>query len=155
MTPITFAELRPCLGDQPQELLAKISGSLLKRAETLLSIGARTATTNTPEFLTWNARGLILLLNVSAASGTGGLQPVLYNRDSSGGNTYQVNSTPTVVTTTGWRTYFFHPVYPATLNQAATVIQNVSCLLSPWCLVQILHGDASSYTYSLLGILVA
>jgi hypothetical protein len=82
-------------------------------------------------------------LNVTAASGTGGLTVRIQAQDPVSGNWVSVNAAPTAVTATG--TYFYQ-VYP---GASAGATQTTSSVLSHTWRIQINVGDSSSYTYSL------
>jgi hypothetical protein len=90
------------------------------------------------------------LLEVSVASGTGGLQVQLFANDFDIGNAYQaVNALPTAVTTAARFTYC---IYPGAAGGAYT--QATSAGLPPYFTVKVTHVDASSYTYSLKAYLL-
>lgn len=112
---------------------------------TLLASAARTATTTSADFLTYNARGLVVFLDVTAASGTGGLTVVAQLKDTVSGNYF---SLPGYVfgTATGRGVSFVIPGVVA--STGADVKQSLSYGLSQTMRVQITHGDATSYTYS-------
>jgi len=113
---------------------------------------ARTATTNSGDQTNFNGRGVRIVLSVTAASGTGGLQVQIQGKDSISGSYYQLNTTPAAVTATG--TYVYD-LYPAALDSAAGGITQKSQVLLPrtWR-VNVVAGDSSSYTYSISGITI-
>lgn len=111
---------------------------------TLLASAARTSTTASPQQTNHNAKGVMVTLNVTAASGAGGL--TLYVRAinpvtgvSSGG----LNNAPTAVTANGIYRYI---VYPGA--SGGSVTQATSLPLPRVWDININHGDSSSYTYS-------
>lgn len=115
---------------------------------TLLASATRTSSTISATQTNYNARGVILFLNVTAASGTGGLQTTLFYVDPisiSGSGT--VSALPTAVTTVTERTYVF---YPTTFSGTGSAIAQTTGIPVPraWY-ASVTHGDASNYTYSL------
>jgi hypothetical protein len=114
---------------------------------TLLASAARTATTSTATQINYNARGVILFLRITAASGTGGLQPRLFLVDALTDGQIAVIAAPTARTTTGSAAYVFYP--GSTAAAFVDLTQNVSLPLPRSWAVTVIHGDASSYTYSL------
>ena len=115
----------------------------------LLASAARTATTASADQVNYSARGVMVCLNVTAASGTGGLQVrLIYDDLISGGGAF-VGTPPTAIVATGFYSYIF---YPGAGLAAIAGNQQVNGVLSAplprnWK-ASIQHGDASSYTYS-------
>jgi len=105
----------------------------------LLASAARTATTSSPTLRNRWHRGVQLVLNVTAASGTGGLTLHIQQVDRDSGNTIDLAVDSATITATG--TYGFQMAPTA---NAATALY----LPTDWC-VKVVHGDGSSYTYSL------
>lgn len=107
---------------------------------TLLASAARTANALSPTQTNHNARGVVLFLNVTAASGTGGLTLRLWEYDPASAApviTYQASSP---IITTGLKRYAVYPGISGTdLGDNA--------LARTWA-VFVVAGDASSYTYS-------
>lgn len=117
----------------------------------LLSSDTRTASVTTPSQTNGAHRGVILLLNVTAASGTGGLIPQIRFNDLTGGSKI-IWSIPLPVTTTGTFIYVHYPgVNIANVGSARYV---VSLPLSQLWSVTVTHDDSSSYTYSLTAYLI-
>src|SRR5579871_3766078 len=93
------------------QLIAGLDGSGNIQAETLnqdmtlLASAARTATTNSAPQTNQNARGVLVYLNVTAASGTGGLRLAVQAQDPVSGNYININLLPTAVTATGLTAY--------------------------------------------------
>lgn len=115
-------------------------------ALTALASAARTTTTASSDLTNWNFRGIRVALNVTAASGTGGLQLQIQGKDSAISNTYYaINATPVAVTTTGVTVY---DLYPGALTVQGGITQVTAGLLSRVFRMNVIHGDASSYTYS-------
>jgi hypothetical protein len=118
---------------------------------TLLASAARTATTATADQTNTNWRGVILFLNITVASGTGGLQPTIQMKDSISGNYRNLVTAPTAIIATGQ--YVFH-YYPG-VNSTNLSQQQVGALQLPrvWR-INMTAGDSSSYTYSLSASMV-
>lgn len=118
----------------------------------LLASAARTATTASADQTNYNGRGVRLVLSVTAASGTGGLQAEIQGKDSISGAYFQLNTDPAAVTATG--TYVYD-LYPSTLSAAANgITQATQALLSRTWRVNVKAGDASSYTYSVSAVTI-
>jgi hypothetical protein len=112
----------------------------------LLASAARTATTTASGPTNHNARGVVVFLNVTAASGTGGLQVTLRAVDPVSGASFQLNATPAAVVATGQYAY---ELYPGASGAAAgSVQQRTAAALPRRFELTVVHGDASSYTYS-------
>lgn len=116
---------------------------------TLLPSAARTATvySDTQRNL-YGARGVQIVLNVTAASGTGGLTLTIEQFDPASGVWFGITAAATAVTATT-STPKVYTVYP---NGTATASHNVTALTSTsisaiWR-VKVTAGDSSSYTYS-------
>jgi hypothetical protein len=84
-------------------------------------------------------------MNITAASGTGGLQLTVENQDPVSGQWAQSNSTPTAVTATGLQKLQIYPGASST-NPGAT--QSSSGPLGRTWRIHVFAGDATSYTYS-------
>lgn len=110
---------------------------------TILASAARTVATTTPNQTNYNARGVIIFLNVTLASGTGGLTVRINGIDPVSGVVRGIPTAPTIVTAVG---HYNYVVYP---GASGGVVSAVSALILPrsWTL-QVSVGDASSYTYS-------
>lgn len=110
-----------------------------------LASAARTASTASPDITNHNARGIMVMLDVTAASGTGGLQVRVQAKDPVSGNYLGINSAPTAITAVGMRVYVLYPG----ANTTNTGIAQVSGQLVPRTFrIFVSHGDGSSYTYS-------
>lgn len=113
---------------------------------TLLASAARTATTNTSNQTNYNAKGIMLFLNITVASGTGGVKPRIFPIDPvSGVSGNQLNADPAFITANGL--YVFE-LYPG-VSSGGGLQQVQSGVLPRNFLVSIVHGDSTSYTYSL------
>ena len=114
--------------------------------QTALASAARTATTSSADITNYNGRGVMVFLNVTAASGTGGLTLTIQAKDPVSGNYFNLNANPSAVTSTGNGTVYI--VYPSTLTAAGNVTQSTQAVLPRTFRITVTHGDASSYTYS-------
>lgn len=114
---------------------------------TALASAARTGTTVSSDLVNYNHRGIVLILNVTAASGTGGLQVALQYKDPISAAYRSIGTLPTAVTTAIMTSITFYPSVDAA--SVAGVYNQQSILLPQQFRVSVLHGDASSYTYSL------
>jgi hypothetical protein len=109
---------------------------------TALASAARAAQTESADIVNVNCRGAVIFLNVTAASGTGGLQVVVRGKDPVSGAYVNLNNVPTAVIATGLLVYTF---YPGATAVGAATFQGV---LPRTFRIRVIHGDASSYTYS-------
>lgn len=146
MSALTLPTLIPDTADTERNLLAKLLGSV--RTGTALASAARTATTLSSTGQTLGYTGLIVYLNVTAASGTGGLTVRLFGVDPVTSAIATSATVSTAVTTVGLRVYHFGPGVGAA-NGGAASWGAVAVMLGSQFALQVLHGDASSYTYSL------
>lgn len=116
---------------------------------TLLASAARTTAQTTAVQYNYNFRGLILALNITAASGTGGLAVRLEPMDQVGGATgaaAYMNAAVTAIVATGLYHFLFYP------GSSTSGLKQVNSINVPYewrAIVSV--GDASSYTYSLTG----
>jgi hypothetical protein len=94
------------------------------------------------------ARALRLYLNITAASGTGGLQPIIRGYDKISGATVNLSTGGTAIIATGCYCYEMGLGLLSTAKQGN--IEECQNRPAPvqWD-VSIAVGDASSYTYSL------
>lgn len=130
----------------------KFNGTTWDRARnntesTLLASAARTVQTNSADQTNYSAKGLHVQLNVTAASGTGGLTVVVQGKDPVSGTYYDI-LVGTAIIATGITILKVYPGIVASANAAASDI-----LPRTWR-VQVRVGDASSYTYSVGSSLV-
>jgi len=113
---------------------------------TLLPSAARTVATACPVQNEVTARALRLYLSVTAASGTGGLQPIIRGYDKVSGNTVSLSTGGTAIVAVG--TY----CYEMGLGIGAASGNIKECQNRPapvqWD-VNVVAGDGTSYTYSL------
>jgi hypothetical protein len=146
MSDILLNTLLPDTADGERLLLAKMRG--IPIAGTALASAARTASTLSANFPTKGARGIIVYLNVTAASGTGGLTLRPFGVDPQTMAVATSGTTTGVITTVGLRVFHFGPGCGAA-NAGSSAWGSVGIMLGRLMALQVLHADASSYTYSL------
>ena len=113
----------------------------------VLASAARTTAQTQADQTNVYARGIAVVLDVTAASGTGALTLEIDGKDGTSGK-YFALLTGTGVTTTGTTVYRVYPGLTASANATA------SDLLPKTWRVKVSVGDASSYTYSVGAILL-
>jgi len=113
----------------------------------LLASAVRTASIDSPIITNNNARGVLIGINVTAVSGTGGLKIVVYGMR--GGNPIRLNVDHTAITTPGYYGIEIYPGASLTTYPPTGMIQRVAGVISDKFSVTVYHIDASSYTYSL------
>ena len=110
----------------------------------LLDSAARTAA---PDPIVFSGptryRGVRVLLNITAASGAGGLKVIISAIYA--GVAAALNTGGAAQTTTGLKVY---EIYPDAAAAAAGVVDAVSRQLPDEYQVEVTHADGSSYTYS-------
>jgi hypothetical protein len=112
---------------------------------TLVTSAARTATLTGADNVNRYVTGVEVICNVTAASGTGGLQVQIQGKDSVSG-AYYVVSTTTANTAVGViRNIIGANVFTVA---ATTTSVNVNTYVPYTWRIVVVHGDASSYTYS-------
>lgn len=136
--------------DGIRELLARMLGSPVRA--TGLASATRTATTSTLQFDGTQFSGLIAYLNVTAASGAGGLIIMVQYLDPTSGlwmSSLYAPSAPR--TTTG--TFSFAMGRGISAGTGSTIntsnAADRGAILGSAMRLSVLHSDASSYTYSL------
>jgi hypothetical protein len=112
---------------------------------TLISSGAQTTAQQSASQTNYNGGRVIVFLNVTAASGTGGLQLTIQGKDPTSGNWVNLTTLPTAVTATGMYVYELAPGDGAA---SGGVTQRTAGYLPRTWRVNIAVGDSSSYTYS-------
>ena len=127
------------------EVLTSAGGPLENTQGTLLTSAVRTTSTNSPAQTNYNARGVVIVLDVTAASGTGGLTVQIKAPDpvtTTGSN--QLHNNPTAVTATGQTLY---ALYPGASTTGGVVANAFSMVLPRSWFLTVNHGDGSGYTY--------
>lgn len=107
----------------------------------LLASASRSSAPTTSIQTNYNHRGVVVFLDVTAASGTGGLAIEIHGVDPVTGKAIKLNSNMTLITATG---VYEAILYPGMSHSSGDA--NVP-LPRKWQ-VKIYHGDGSSYTYS-------
>ncbi len=118
----------------------------LKTQRVLLISAARTASTASAKAFDASQQYIRLYLNVTAASGTGGLQPQIRGYDKISGAAVAITTGGAAIIATGL--YVYELVSSGNVA-AGAVKESLSRFLPVAWDVQVVHGDASSYTYSL------
>jgi hypothetical protein len=134
--------------DTERLLLARLLASAaVKTTGTGLASAARTATTMTADITTNGYRGIVVYLGVSAASGTGGLTLRIRGKDPVTGNYFSLTQDSATRTTTGSWTMSMGA--GASAPSGAALTGSVTGFFLPDTIrLEVAHGDASSYTYS-------
>ncbi len=114
----------------------------------VLASAARTAATVTSTFDNYDKRGLHLVINVSAASTTGGITPTIQGFDEAS-QTYYNLLVGALITTTGTTVLKIYPGTAAVANVSAN-----DFLPAKWR-VSMGVADANSFTYSITANLEA
>jgi hypothetical protein len=117
----------------------------IKTQRILLASAARTSTTACAKQADKVEQYARVYLDVTAASGTGGLTPQFRGYDRVSGNAVLLSTGGTAITATG--TYCYEMMQNAA-TAAGNVKETVGRLLPCQWDFQITHGDSSSYTYS-------
>jgi len=112
---------------------------------TLLASAERTATTTSSVIVNYNAKFLVVFVNITVASGTGGLRVGIRSVDPVTAVATQVNTFMSPRTTTG---VLFHQLALGLGAATGNVSDNTNALVPRQFSIQIAHSDSSSYTYS-------
>jgi hypothetical protein len=116
----------------------------------LLASAARTSSAVAPVQTNYNARGLVLFLNVTAASGSSGLIVQLLGIDPVSGSAVQFpTKNGTRVAATGSLLYVWYPGIAEVAAQANSLMSASSMAVPRTWEAIVNAGDATSYTYSL------
>lgn len=135
--------------DRAGNLLVAISAAEQDQMGTLLASAARTATVQSLAQETPAAQGLLVFLNVSAASGTGGLVIRIQALDPASYDWAYLTLAPSVLTATGMYVIVLGPGALGPVSGAAGgVLQATAGPVPRLWRVEVAHQDASSYTYS-------
>lgn len=105
---------------------------------------ARTATWTSKTFDAKTEAGILVVLDVTAASGTGGLTLRINAHDQASSQAVPLNAAPTAVTAVGTTSYALYPFGAV----AGGVTQATEFYLPRMFSISVTHGDSSSYTYS-------
>lgn len=140
------AELGDTIGRTLQKLLNATVNGRPTSSGTALASATRSATTLSSNIPCAGFRGIIVYLDVTAASGTGGLTVRLFGRNPITTNIATVAAVTTAATTSGLRIYLFAPG-AGSVNGATVAWGAAGVALGSEFAIQVLHGDASNYTY--------
>jgi len=120
----------------------------LKGCRLLLASGARLADTASPAQADRRSMRVRLYLSVTAASGSGGLRPVIRGYDPASAKTFEM-STGGVAAATQTGLYVYE-MRPGPLPEPfGCILERMNDWLPGRWDVLVKHGDGSSYTYSL------
>jgi hypothetical protein len=119
---------------------------------TLLASAARTADPTVTAETDNQHPGVLLILDVSAASGTGGLTVSVRGYDPISDNTFDLLVDQNAILATG--TYAFLLALGAARGANGLRVSEGFVLPRKWD-VTVVHGDGSSYTYSLSATMLA
>lgn len=112
---------------------------------TALASATRTATANSADIINYNGRGVTIYLNVTAASGTGGLTVNIQAKDPVTGSYFTVYAAAAAVITTGLRAYNAYPGAAGSGNYTNAVNFQIPRTFR----IGVTVGDSTSYTYSI------
>ena len=148
----TFTILRPELGDTQERLLAKLLYALQKPCVrgTLLASAARITSTATGS-LDWSGySAVIIYLNITVASGTGGIRPFLEYQDPVS-NEWRACIVPgsSAITTAVMTPYVYGLKVSSGLSVSINAGSVMGIPIGAAVRVNSTHADASSYTYSI------
>lgn len=148
MSELNIATRRPQDTDTERMLLARLlAAQAVKTTGTALASAARTTTTQSADIDTTGFRGIVVFFNVTVASGTGGLTLRLRGRDSVTSLYAALTQDSTARTATGFWTMSVGLGVSA--PSGATLTGSLTGLPLPDTIrLEVAHGDASSYTYS-------
>jgi hypothetical protein len=144
LTPYAWAPT--ALGEDPDGHLRPIQvdpeGNISPlRDGTVFASQARTATHNSPDLINPGARGLLLVINVTASSATPSVVFTIQGKDPASGTYYTILAS-TAITGAGQTILRVHPDLTAAANQIAKDI-----LPRTWRVLAT-HDDTDSITYS-------
>lgn len=156
MTDLQITTFVPQTSDNERMLLARLLAGMLLKAPirgTLLASAARSVTTSSSLIDGTGFKGLWLWLNVTVASGTGGLSVYVEHQDPVSGN-WAVTAVQSyaVITTLGLRPFLLAEGLGLGSNMGAAgapPFADRGHMLSSAIRIRVVHNDASGYTYSL------
>jgi hypothetical protein len=122
----------------------------IRKSGTLLAPATRTtSTSSTVQVNDGTASGVILYLNVTAASGSGGLTVKVNAIDPTSGQAMPILADTAAITTARTAVFVVAPG-ASVVGQSTNVVRAVTPIPLPsqWS-VTVSHGDGSNYTYSL------
>ncbi len=116
--------------------------------ETVLTSAARTATTNSADFINHNAKGIKVVIDVSAIAATPSITVDIQGKDPISGNYYSLGLVSAAITTVSTNVIEVFPGISEVANQS------LSRILPRTYRVVVTHADGDSITYSVSGALV-
>lgn len=147
MSDLAIPTRRPQDTDTERMLLARLlAAQAVKTTGTALASAARTTTTQSADIDTTGFRGIVVFLNVTAASGTGGLTMRVRGRDPVSLSFANLVSDGSAITAVSIRSLQFGGGGGA--SSATSGGGLLGGLLPDTIRIEVSHGDASSYTYS-------
>ncbi len=118
----------------------------------ILSSAARTATTNSPDIVNYDHKGIMLLLNVTA--NPGGVVTLLLSVEAKIGGVYRA-LTAFTVTAAATNANYAYTLLPGAAETAAIANHEVQALPIPRVFrVTVTHSAAGSWTYAVDGVLL-
>lgn len=114
-------------------------------AITVLASAARTATTNSSDLVNYNGRGVLVVIDVTAVTGSASVTVALQTKETIG-NKYVTVLTSAAITGTGQTRLRCYPGITPVANEA------VSDLIGRTWRVVVTHGTADSITYSVQSV---
>ena len=122
-------------------------GMVTRRAKRgLLPSAVRNSSTATQKFEEYENHAVRLFLNVTNASGTGGLTVQIRAYDKYGNGPVNLTVGGTPVTTTG---IYIYEMAPTQSTASGSILEFVNRILPAWWDAIVNHADGSNYTYSL------
>jgi hypothetical protein len=115
-----------------------------------LANAARTATATTAALSNLGCRGILVNMYVGTASGTGGLTLKIRGRNADASGYFDMLTASAAIVATGFVTYMLYPGASA-VGSMNTVVPGA---LPRTFNIQVVHGDASSYTYNVVYYLI-
>lgn len=106
--------------------------------------GTFTTSQQTPDQDNPYWKGCVLYLNITAASGTGGLTPHLLMKDPGSGNYDDAVAMGSAKSAVGMYAYLIYPAASLIADNGA----GITTMLPRKFAIKIVAGDSSSYTYS-------
>jgi hypothetical protein len=146
MSNLDFTSRFPDSADSERQLLARNMAARV--SSTVLASAARTATTTTANLRGNGFEKLLIHINVTAASGTGGLTLRVVAVDPITGASSGYCALTGAMTAIGHRTLAIGPGFGAVSGASVVSAGAIGLPLPDTFQIQVLHGDASSYTYS-------
>lgn len=121
----------------------------------MLAASARTTAAASADQTNLGCRGVLVVLNITAASGTGGLTLLIKGKDSVSNAYYQLNASPTAIIATGIYVYELYPGSSTAGSAGTTLVnQRTAGVLPRTWRINVNVGDASSYTYSVSAVTI-